>query len=530
MPVITKNIIGFQQSHQGKDTIQATNPRTLQTLEEGFYVAGAQEIELAMQKAAQAFQQYKITDGRQRAAFLEAIAGEIEALGQELVDRAVAETGLPEGRIAGERGRTCGQLRLFANIAREGSWVEAVIDTALPDRKPLPRPDIRKMLRPLGPVVVFSASNFPLAFSTAGGDTASALAAGCPVIVKAHESHLGTNSMVAGAISEAARKTGMPDGVFSSLNGIGFTLGQTLVKHPLAKAVAFTGSHRGGKALYDLATQRPEPIPVFAEMGSVNPVILLEKALAGQAASLATQLAGSVTLGAGQFCTNPGLIFAPMGVHLDEFMEKMVEALAPVQAQTMLNQGIFANFSTRATTLLQQSGVKVVFNALALSQTDNIDAAPVIAYTDAAHFMENPQLHQEIFGPFSLVVGYQNEEELSRIVHSLEGQLTASVFTAPDELQRGADWFRLLEDKVGRLVINGVPTGVEVCYAMQHGGPYPATTDSRFTSVGAGAIKRFARPVAYQGFADALLPEALKNANPENIWRMVNGNFSKDLI
>ncbi|MEM8906699.1 MAG: aldehyde dehydrogenase (NADP(+)), partial [Bacteroidota bacterium] len=484
-----------------------------------------EEIEQAMQLAEQAFQNYKHSSGQKRANFLRTIAQEIEALGDELIHRAMQESGLPEGRLKGERGRTVNQLRLFAQVAEEGSWVEASIDQAQADRQPFPKPDIRKMLVPIGPVVVFTASNFPLAFSTAGGDTASALAAGNPVIVKAHESHLGTNALVALAISKAAQKTGMPEGVFSSLNGTGPDLGQQLVKHPLCKAVAFTGSHAAGKALFDSAAQRSVPIPVFAEMGSINPVFLLQERLEQDAVALAQQYAASVLLGVGQFCTNPGLIIGVDSPALQQFIEILSEAFQQSLPATMLNEKVCVNYNKGRTELLNFPGVQL--EGQAPPSEASHQGIATVASVGIQDFLNQPLLQQEVFGPFTLIVRCDAPDDLTTIAQQLSGQLTATIMGSEAELATVASLINGLQDRVGRLLFNGVPTGVEVCHSMHHGGPYPATTDSRFTSVGTDAIKRFARPLVFQNWLPDLLPAALQTDNPLMIWRKVDGVMGK---
>ncbi len=505
-------IIGYTESAQGApfETVTAAG-RAMQ-----YPKATEAEINKAVELARKAFASYRFATGAQKAAFLRAIAEEIESLGDELVKTVMAESGLPEGRVTGERGRTCAQLRLFADLVQEGSWVEAVIDHGDPNRQPVPKPDVRRMLVPLGPVVVFTASNFPLAFSTAGGDTASALAAGCPVIVKGHEAHPATNLLVSRAIQGAAKRTGMPEGVFSSLSG-DYETGKALVEHSDVAAVAFTGSHRGGKALFDLANRRPKPIPVFAEMGSINPIVLLPQYVEDHADQLAAQLVGSVTLGAGQFCTNPGLILLPEA-KAESFIAAMKKALEAAAPQCMLNEKIFEGYLSALRKLLGAGAVEPLY---APSENNAAAVRPTVAKTSAAAFIQNPLLHAEVFGPFTLLVTWRSEEELEALLQSLEGQLTATLFAEGEELLSHKALLDSMRELAGRIIINGVPTGVEVCHAMQHGGPWPATTDSRFTSVGTGAIRRFARPVAFQNFPDELLPDELKEGNPLGIRRMV---------
>jgi len=487
--------------------------------------ATIQEADQALKEAQVAFLSYKNFPGKKKAEFLRAIADEIEALGQELVTTAMKETNLPEARIINERGRTTGHCRMFADLVEEGSWLEARVDTGNPDRTPAPKPDLRKMLVPLGPVVVFGAANFPLAYSTAGGDTASALAAGCPVIVKAHPAHAGTSELVAKAIVKAIDKTGMPKGVFQHIHGASFEVGQALVKNPFTKAVGFTGSLAGGKALFDLANQRSEPIPVFAEMSSINPVILLPETLARNAEKTAATLAGSITLGVGQFCTNPGLILAIEGIGLDQFIKALSTEIQKVFPATMLHQGIADNYSKKLENALAQKGVRV--EGSSSSEGTAAQGKPLVASVPASEFIKNPALAEEVFGPFSLIIRCADLKELNSVINNTHGQLTASIIADESELLNHKSLLNSIIEKAGRLVINGVPTGVEVVAAQNHGGPYPATTDSRFTAVGTDAIKRFVRPVSFQNFPDALLPHELKDSNPLKIWRLFNGEFKK---
>jgi 2,5-dioxopentanoate dehydrogenase len=483
-----------------------------------------EEVNKILQESQLAFLTYKNFDGMKKSKFLRTIAEEIEALGSELVQTAMQETNLTEARIINERGRTTGHCRMFADLVEEGSWVDARIDTSIPDRMPAPKPDIRKMLVPLGPIVVFGAANFPLAYSTAGGDTISALAAGCPVIVKAHPAHSKTSDLIASAIKKAIEKIGMPRGVFQHLHG-GFDVGQALVKHPLTKAVGFTGSLTGGKALFDLANQRPEPIPVFAEMSSINPVILLPETLHEQTEKTAAMLSASITLGVGQFCTNPGLIIAIENEGLKRFTKSLSESIANSPAGVMLHQGIADNFAAKSSQALAQKGIVVEGKSSAEAKKNQ--GAPMIVSVAATDFLKNPLLAEEVFGPFSLIVKCKDLIELHTVVNHLHGQLTCSVFGSDNEILKHQSMINVLIEKAGRLIINGVPTGVEVCPSMQHGGPFPSTTDSRFTSVGTDAIKRFVRPVAFQNFPDALVPEELRNENPLGIWRMFNNEWKK---
>lgn len=523
-----KNRIGYTLSARGSEKIQAIDPATGQSLSGDFYVATEVEINDTMRKAQSAFELYSKFSGEKKATFLEAIADEIMSLDTQLVQRTMAETALPEARIIGERGRTVNQLRLFATLLRDGSWVDASIDTAMPDREPLPKPDIRKMSTPVGPVVVFAASNFPLAFSTAGGDTASALAAGNPVIMKAHGSHLGTNELVADAISRAAEKTGMPDGVFSSLQGSGFLIGQQLVKHSITKSVAFTGSYSGGKALYDTAAQRDEPIPVFAEMGSINPVVVLPEKLKKDSQELAKEYATSITLGVGQFCTNPGLLIGLESDELTQFISLLGSEVESIKPAVMLNEGISQSYHKSKESVLKLEGVEVI------AETELEDLLnggnPTIATVRARDFINRSALQNEVFGPYSLVVQCVDRIELDQVIEHLHGQLTATVMGTDKDVDDFTESIQLLSKKAGRLIFNGVPTGVEVCYSMQHGGPFPASTDARFTSVGTEAIKRFVRPLAFQNAPQSFLPDELKDSNPMGIWRKVNGEMSNKPI
>lgn len=523
-----KSLLAGALGTTGGKIFRAVNPATNTPLDPEFHEASDREVERAIASAATAFADYRTRSGEERAKFLETIAVEIESLGDALLQRANAETGLPLARISGERTRTCGQLRLFAQLVREGSWVDARIDPALPDRQPLPRPDLRRMLIPLGPVVVFGSSNFPLAFSVAGGDTASALAAGCPVIVKAHRAHPGTSELVAGAINRAIATCGLPAGIFSLIHGGGATTGIAMVKHPAITAVGFTGSHAAGRALFDAASARPHPIPVFAEMSSINPVFLLHGALRERGAAIAQGLLASFTLGVGQFCTKPGLVFVQRGPDTDAFLEKFAELVRAAPCGTMLTRGIRDAFLENRIKITSVAGVESLAAGASTAKEAGTESAPSAAKTTVQHFLAHHALSTEAFGPFTLVIVGESAAELATAAASLEGQLTATLHGTPADLAAARDLLRVLEQKAGRIVINGFPTGVEVCPAMQHGGPSPATTDARFTSVGTAAIYRWARPVCYQALPDDLLPDALKNANPLNLLRLVNGKPSRD--
>ena len=523
-----KNYIGSTLSALGKTTYTTFNPELNKENSTVFTEATINEINDAVSLASKAFKEYSTIAGKQKATFLNAIADEILALDDELIKMYCSETGLPEGRAKGERGRTINQLRSFADLVSEGSWVAATIDTAITNREPVPKSDIRKMNIPLGPVVVFGASNFPLAYSTAGGDTAAAFAAGCPVIVKSHPMHAGTGELIASAIIKAAKKTGMPNGVFSNLNSSGIEVGQQLVAHPKVKAVGFTGSIKGGRALFDLAAKREEPIPVFAEMGSVNPVILFPKALKNRTETLATTYANSITVGTGQFCTNPGLILGIKGTHLSKFITNLGQKIVAINPSCMLHPNIIKAYESNKQTAITQKGLTVVVDYENEIQSNY--APQIITTVQGETFLDNPKLHQEVFGPFSMVVQCENAIQLEKIISTLEGQLTGTVISDKNEVANYPTIISALQNRVGRIIFNGVPTGVEVCPSMVHGGPYPASTDSRFTAVGIHAIKRWVRPFSYQDWPNELLPDELKNENPLVILRTVNGSITKQQI
>lgn len=523
-----KNYIGNQLSAKGSNTYKTFNPQLNIENEPVYTEATSEEIDEAVTLASVAFKTFRTTSGKQKADFLNAIADEILALDEELITTYCSETGLPEGRAKGERGRTVGQLRSFADLVAEGSWVEATIDTAQPERQPMPKSDIRKMLIPLGPVVVFGASNFPLAYSTAGGDTAAALASGCPVIVKSHPMHAGTGELVASAIVKAAEKTNMPNGVFSNINSSGIEVGAQLVKHAGVKAVGFTGSIKGGRALYDLAAQREEPIPVFAEMGSINPVIILPEALQNRGESLAQTYAGSITLGTGQFCTNPGLLLGIKGQELENFVNKLSEEIIKIEPSCMLHPNIIGAYENNKSKAISQNGLEVIADYNSDLQANF--ARQTITTVDGNTFLENTTLHQEVFGPYSIVVQCEDKTQLETIISKLEGQLTGTVISEEGEASNYSGAISTLQNRVGRVIFNGVPTGVEVCPSMLHGGPYPASTDSRFTAVGIHSIKRWVRPLSYQDWPNDLLPDELKNENPLDISRLVNNEQTNSKI
>ncbi|MFC3879481.1 aldehyde dehydrogenase (NADP(+)) [Algoriphagus namhaensis] len=471
--------------------------------------------------AQQAFLSYKNLSPRKKADFLDKTAEILEENRGAIVMMACRESNLPEGRINGELGRTTGQIKLFANLVREGSWVEATIDPAMPDRTPLPRADIRRMLRPLGPVVVFGASNFPLAFSTAGGDTISALAAGCPVIYKGHPAHPDTSKFVGSCISQALEKCGLPAGIFTHVEG-GVKMGQDLVKHPQTKAVGFTGSYSAGKSLFNIASDRDQPIPVYAEMGSVNPIFTFPQRLKNELLPLAQNYVNSLTLGAGQFCTNPGLIFVPKAL-AEGFKNAVSQTITQVAPAPMLHEGIAESYYKA----LNELQLRSELNWVKVPDAQHlINASPSLAEISVQDWLKDDKFQEEVFGSFALMVIYDHADELTHVAKHLHGQLTITLWGDPSELQEQEDLISLLEEKCGRLLFTGVPTGVEVGFAMQHGGPFPATTDSRSTSVGAHAIKRFARPVAYQDMPVSLLLDELKDENPLGIMRLLNGKWT----
>ncbi|WP_134677603.1 aldehyde dehydrogenase (NADP(+)) [Ectopseudomonas khazarica] len=519
------NYIGGERRAAGTVEHKSLDASSGEALPYTFIQATPEEVDAAAQAAAAAYPLYRNLSAVRRAEFLEAIADEIDALGDDFVALVTRETALPAARIQGERGRTSGQMRLFAKVLRRGDFYGARIDRALPERQPLPRPDLRQYQIGVGPVAVFGASNFPLAFSTAGGDTASALAAGCPVVFKAHSGHMATAECVADALIRAAEKTGMPKGVFNMIFGGG--VGEILVKHPAIQAVGFTGSLKGGRALCDMAAARPQPIPVFAEMSSVNPVIVLPGALKARGATVAKELAGSVVLGCGQFCTNPGLVIGIRSAEFSEFVAGLADAIGAQPAQTMLNAGTLRSY---ANGVAQLSGHARVSRLAGNEQAGN-QAQPQLFKADVSMLLEGDHLLQEeVFGPTTIIVEVADSAELTRALQSMHGQLTATLIAERDDLDAFRDLLPLLEVKAGRVLLNGYPTGVEVCDAMVHGGPYPATSDARGTSVGTLAIHRFLRPVCYQNYPDDVLPEALQNANPLGIQRLVDGVHSRDAL
>jgi alpha-ketoglutaric semialdehyde dehydrogenase len=495
-----------------------------------FEEATEQHIDLAFEVAAKAFAQFRQISAERRAQFLERIGLEIEALGDHLLVTASTETGLPIAeRLQGERARTVNQLRMFAALIREGSWVDARIDRAMPERKPVPKPDIRRMLIPLGPVAVFSASNFPLAFSVAGGDTASALAAGCPVVVKAHPAHPATSELVSRAIANAVGETGMPAAIFSLLHSTRNDIAIALVKHPFATAVGFTGSLRAGRALFNAVASRPDPIPVYAEMGSTNPVFVLPGAMRERGEAIAQGMKLSVMLGVGQFCTSPGLAVGIADQHFGRFTQVLQEQMTSAVPATMLYEGILRSYEAGVERLRAVDGVDTV-QSTTTADRNKTEARPSLFVTDSDTFGNHRELSEEVFGPSTVVVRCNSRADMIALAHNLAGHLTATIHGNPEDLAEYQDLVSVLVNKVGRLIFNGFPTGVEVCAAMHHGGPYPATTDSKTTSVGTAAILRFARPVAYQNFPQQSLPLELQDSNPRGIWRLVDGQWTKEAL
>ncbi|EUB74987.1 Aldehyde dehydrogenase (NADP(+)) [Pseudomonas sp. GM41(2012)] len=523
--ILGHNYIGGQRSAAGQLNLQSIDASTGEALSFDFSQATPEEVDAAAKAAAAAYPAYRSLSAERRAQFLDAIADELDALGDDFVELVCRETALPAARIQGERGRTSGQMRLFAKVLRRGDFYGARIDQALPERKPLPRPDLRQYRIGLGPVAVFGASNFPLAFSTAGGDTASALAAGCPVVFKAHSGHMATAEFVADGIIRAAEKTGMPSGVFNMIYGGG--VGEALVKHPAIQAVGFTGSLKGGRALCDMAAARAQPIPVFAEMSSINPVIVLPQALQTRAESVARDLTASVVQGCGQFCTNPGLVIGIRSPQFTAFVQQVAGLIGDQPAQTMLNSGTLSSYGKGLQKLLAHPGIE----HLAGSSQQGNQAQPQLFKADVSLLIKGDEvLQEEVFGPTTVFVEVADQAQLSAALNGLHGQLTATIIGEPADFEQFAELTPLLEQKVGRILLNGYPTGVEVCDSMVHGGPYPATSDARGTSVGTLAIDRFLRPVCFQNYPDSLLPDALKNANPLRIQRLVDGQLSRNAL
>lgn len=524
MSLTGKHLIGGKSQAGGGKTFTAKDATTGEALAPEFFEATLEEVDRCLDLADAAFDALQTASIEQIVALLEGIADGLEAAGDELLERAHAETALPLARLTAERGRTVNQTKMFARMVRVGSWVQARVDHGNPDRQPLPKPDVRTMLRGVGPVVVFGASNFPLAISVAGTDTVSALAARCPVVVKAHPGHPGTCEMIGQVIADAVDKADLPAGTFSMLQGAGHEMGQALVAHPLTAAVAFTGSLRGGRALFDVAAARSNPIPVYAEMGSFNPVFLLPGGLAERAEAIALGYIQSVNMGVGQFCTNPGVVLAASGDGLDQFFLATSAAAEAAPHATMLHAGIHSAYEAGVTRIAETPGVKRL--AVSAGKPAGSQAACSIFTADVKIIDEQPELTEEVFGPASLILKCDTTEQMLAFACRMEGHLTATIHGTEQDLLDNAELVRVLERKVGRIIFNGFPTGIEVCVAMHHGGPYPATTHSGFTSIGQASIYRFAKPVCYQGFPDAALPVELREGNPRGIHRLVDDELA----
>lgn len=511
-------------------SFKAVNPANSSALLPDYGEASNDQIDRALKAAENSFDELRNSSNELRAQFLDTMADEVLALGDVLLERAHEETDLPMPRLTMERGRAMNQCKMFANIIREGSWVDARIDLADPERQPVPKPDVRRMLRPIGPIVVFGASNFPLAISVFGSDTVSAFGSGCPVVVKAHPAHPGTCELLGEAIRRAAEKCNLPAGIFSLIQGKSNEVGSALVKHESTTAVAFTGSLRGGRALMDLAAARPNPIPVYAEMGSVNPVFILPGALQEKGEQIANGFVQSLTLGVGQFCTNPGVVLGINQESLDSFRENLTKLTQDSAPASMLHKGISEAFSNGLERLQNTAGVSLLAQSESSVDPEKTQAACHIFEATIESYLKDASLAEENFGPSSLLLSGDNKENLEDFAEKLEGQLTATVHGTESDLQEYSKLLSILERKVGRVIINGYPTGLEVCAAMQHGGPYPAASHSYFTSVGTASIDRFVRPVSYQGYPDFALPDELKNGNPSGIWRTLDNVKTKDPV
>lgn len=524
------HLIAGREAPAAHSLFQAENPSTSQKLEPHFGEATLTDADEALQAADGAFDALRLAPVEARAQFLETLAEEILALGDALLERAHAETALPMARLIGERGRAVNQCKMFAALIREGSWAALSIDRAQPERVPAPKPDVRKMMLPIGPVVVFGASNFPFAIGVVGTDTVCALAAGCPVVVKGHPAHPGTCEMLGRAVMTALNKSGLPEAAFSMLQGRGHELGRALVAHPLTQAVAFTGSLRGGRALMDIAAARPHPIPVYAEMGSINPVFLLPGALKERAEKIGEAYVGSVTMGVGQFCTNPAIVLGLKSADLGTFVHSAAENAKKFAPQTMLHRGICETYEAGTAVWSTIDGVKLAGQSDLEPNNEATQAACRIFTTSLETLEENEELRREVFGPCSIVTECASQEDMLRFARGLEGQLTAAIHGTAEDLRQFAPLIRVLERKVGRLIFNGFGTGIEPCPSMHHGGPYPAASHSFFTSIGTDSILRFVRPVCYQGFPDDCLPAPLQNANPGSAMRLVDSSLTRDAL
>ncbi len=530
MTLTGQQLLGNRESAESRDTFHARNPALATELDPPYHEATVDEIHAALVLARDAFPRYRQLSPEARADFLEAIAEETLALGDAFLERAAAETAHPLARCATERDRVLRHTRQFADWIREGSWVDARIDQGDPQRQPLPKPDVRSLMEPIGPVAVFGASNFPIAISVLGVDTISALAAGCPVVVKAHPAHPGTCEMAARAIQRAAAATRMPEGVFSLIHGCRHDTGIHLVSHPEIRAAAFTGSLAGGRALFDLASARPQPIPFYAEMGSVNPVFLLPGALRAQADRIAQGFANALTAGVGQFCTNPGLVLGLQSDAWQRFCEQAREQIAAYAPTTMLHAGIHAAYTAGIAARLQRDDLQVLGSSERAPDPARAEAAAYLFTTTPQGLLTDPAHFEELFGPVSTLVSCDNPRDFVAIAERLEGSLSASVHGTEEDLHEHRELIEVLRRKAGRLIFNGYPVGLEICHAIHHGGPYPATTHAYFTSIGTRAIQRFVRPVCYQDWPDALLPMELQNLNPRGILRLVDGELTREEI
>ncbi|MEX2578630.1 MAG: aldehyde dehydrogenase (NADP(+)) [Verrucomicrobiales bacterium] len=530
MTLTGTQLIGPRESAESDETFYGVDPSTRETLEPAYREATENEIEAAVKLAVAAFDSFRRKPAEARADFLDAVAEETLALGDELLERAAAETAHPLPRCAMERDRAVNQARQFADYIREGSWVDARLDLADPDRRPLPKPDVRSLLQPVGPVAVFGASNFPIAISVLGADTVSAFACGCPVVIKGHPGHPGTCELAGRAILKAAEKTGMPEGVFSLVHGRGVEVGTALVRHPGLEAAAFTGSLAGGRALFDIANSRPRPIPFYAEMGSVNPVFLLPGALRQRTEEIAEGFVQALTLGVGQFCTNPGLLLGLESEDWERFSASVGEKIADFAPATMLHAGIHAAYRDGIERHLEAKSLRLLGKSGAEPSDERAEAAPYLFATTQRGLLDDPTLLDELFGPVSTLVGCGDVADMVAVAEKLEGSLSATIHGTEEDLGAYAELVDVLQKKTGRLVFNGYPVGIEVCHGIHHGGPYPATTHSHFTSIGTRAIHRFVRPVCYQDWPEDQLPVELQNANPRSVWRLVDGERTRSEV
>ena len=522
-----KNIVGCNSSAKGKNSFSSFNPSTGNKLSPPFFEADKDEIHLAMRLSEEAFDIYREKTPDEIGEFLDQIYENIKNISDELINIADEETALGKSRLRAECNRMLNQIFMFAEEVREGSFVDARIDLAQRDREPIPKPDIRQMQIPLGPVVVFSASNFPLAFSVAGGDTIAALAAKNPVLVKTHPNHPGTSEMVSKEIVKAIRQSKMPEVIFSMIHGMSYDIGLMLVKNPVTRAVAFTGSLPGGRALFDSATSRPDPIPVYAEMGSVNPVFVLPEAMKKNYKEIAEMVGKAVLLGVGQFCTNPGLIFVMKDSNSEDFARMLADITSKEPMGSMLYPGIFESYESEIHNFLKTPGVDLVGSSSLSSDALMNKPSSFVLQTSGENFLQKKHLSNEVFGPSTLIVQCKTKDELLSVAKSLEGQLTSTLHATQKDIEKYLTLIPILKSKSGRLLWGGVPTGVEVCASMFHGGPYPATTDVRSTSVGTSSIKRFLRPVCFQDFPQELLPVELRNKNTRRIMRLINNVYTR---